>query len=105
MAAFSLGPGEQATFVFGGADDDRVAVENTDLLFAETLHYWQLWSARSNYRGRWREMVNRSALALKLLTSARHGSIAAAATFGLPETPGGGTQLGLSRLLAARCLV
>lgn len=89
MAAFSLGPGEQATFVFGGADDDRVAVEHTDLLFAETLHYWQRWSARSNYRGRWREMVNRSALALKLLTSARHGSIAAAATFGLPETPGG----------------
>ncbi|MGL9773969.1 MAG: hypothetical protein ACR5LG_08765 [Sodalis sp. (in: enterobacteria)] len=68
---------EQATFVFGGADDDRVAVENTDLFFAGTLHYWQRWSARSNYRGRGREMVNRSALALKLLTSARHGSIAA----------------------------
>ena len=48
--------------------------------------------------GRWREAVLRSALALKLLTSDRHGSIAAAATFGLPEVkrgfvPGaGGTQ-------------
>ncbi len=56
---------------------------------ARTLKFWRDWSGQSNYRGRWREMVNRSALALKLLTSRKHGAILAAATFGLPEAPGG----------------
>ena len=39
--------------------------------------------------GGWREVVNRSALTLKLLTSRLHGSVVAAATFGLPEEVGG----------------
>src|SRR2546428_4624977 len=58
--------------------------------FKETVNFWRRWVARSNYGGRWREMVNRSALTLKLLTSRQHGSIGAAPTFGLPETIGGG---------------
>jgi GH15 family glucan-1,4-alpha-glucosidase len=36
-------------------------------------------------------MVTRSALALKLLTSAKHASVLAAATFGLPEATGAGS--------------
>ena len=59
------------------------------LCLERTLKFWRDWIGQSNYRGRWREMVNRSALALKLLTSRKHGAILAAATFGLPETPGG----------------
>lgn len=57
--------------------------------FKETVNFWRRWIARSTYRGRWREMVNRSALTLKLLTSRPHGSIVAAPTFGLPEEIGG----------------
>ena len=53
------------------------------------MNFWRRWVARCTYRGRWREMVNRSALTLKLLTSRQHGSIVAAPTFGLPETIGG----------------
>ncbi len=89
VASFELGQEEDAEFVFGGQEDERVDSGCTDLALAHTLKFWRGWIAQSNYRGRWREMVNRSALALKLLTSRKHGAIIAAATFGLPETPGG----------------
>ncbi|NJB86598.1 GH15 family glucan-1,4-alpha-glucosidase [Lewinella marina] len=57
--------------------------------FNECRRYWTDWSAKCHYDGVWREAVLRSALALKLLTSARYGSTIAAATFGLPEKMGG----------------
>jgi GH15 family glucan-1,4-alpha-glucosidase len=94
-AQFSLKSGETAFFVFGecgsgerkcGIPLDRDWIEQQ---FQATSHYWQGWLARSNYKGRWREMVGRSALLLKLLTSAKYGPLVAAPTFGLPELPGG----------------
>lgn len=88
-SCFTLKEGESAEFVLGAGDDPRVKVGEGDLALQRTLHYWRRWIAQSTYRGRWREMINRSALALKLLTSRDTGAIIAAATFGLPETPGG----------------
>jgi len=55
----------------------------------ETISYWKKWASQSNYKGRWREMVDRSALVLKLLISRKYGSIIAAPSFGLPEQIGG----------------
>jgi GH15 family glucan-1,4-alpha-glucosidase len=57
--------------------------------FRSTLKYWQEWIGRSRYQGRWREMVKRSALTLKLLTFAPTGAIVAAPTASLPERIGG----------------
>jgi GH15 family glucan-1,4-alpha-glucosidase len=54
-----------------------------------TLDYWRRWISGSTYRGRWREMVNRSALALKLMVYDPTGALVAAPTMGLPETIGG----------------
>ena len=57
--------------------------------FRQTVLFWREWIRGSNYRGRWSDIVNRSALAMKLLCSRSTGAIAAAATFGLPEMVGG----------------
>src|SRR5207245_361751 len=57
--------------------------------FKETERFWKGWIAKSKYKGRWRETVNRSALMLKLLISREHGSLIAAPTFSLPEQIGG----------------
>jgi len=90
---FRLRAGETASFVLEeatpGIPSPSGGEEYVGRSLEVTLSYWRRWMARSTYRGRWREMVNRSALALKLLTSAHDGSIVAAPTFGLPEEIGG----------------
>lgn len=92
-STFTLRAGESAGFVLEDArrGEGCRACSGDELLRAleETLGFWRRWIRRSNYRGRWREMVNRSALTLKLLTSRPHGSLVAAPTFGLPEEIGG----------------
>ncbi|MCC2629088.1 MAG: glucoamylase-like glycosyl hydrolase, partial [Thermomicrobiales bacterium] len=51
--------------------------------------FWQSWLGQSTYRGRWREVVNRSAITLKLMTYAPTGGLVAAPTAALPEQVGG----------------
>jgi pentatricopeptide repeat protein len=55
----------------------------------DTARFWKGWLARSAYTGRWREMVTRSAMTLKLMTYQPTGAPVAAATLGLPEQAGG----------------
>ena len=92
-ADFHLEQGESAAFILeqvlpreASPCDAPNYVADT---FKDTVNFWHDWIERSQYRGRWREMVNRSALTLKLLTSQVHGSMVAAPTFGLPEVIGG----------------
>lgn len=55
----------------------------------ETLAKWRDWASRCSYSGRWREMVLRSALTLKMLIYEPTGAIIAAPTCSLPESIGG----------------
>ena len=94
VAEFTLRGDQKAAFVLEEVRDHEPSASEAEHFvaksFKETMNFWRDWMSRSTYKGRWREMVNRSALVLKLLTSQRYGSIVAAPTFGLPEAIGGG---------------
>jgi GH15 family glucan-1,4-alpha-glucosidase len=95
------GQGVRATFTLREGETGGVLLESAgrkpralppaelDRLAAETGKFWKGWLTRTTYTGRWREIVTRSAMTLKLLTYAPTGAPVAAATFGLPEQAGG----------------
>ncbi|HEU4588415.1 MAG TPA: glycoside hydrolase family 15 protein [Gemmatimonadales bacterium] len=90
-ATFAIARGKEHWLVLRYDDDDmhRVDPAECDERLAATEEYWHQWSAGVNYRGRYRSMVKRSALALKLLTFSESGAIIAAPTTSVPETIGG----------------
>ena len=93
-ANFTLHQDQWAYFMLESAKDTDLAPQRLThrqymAAFQQTMHYWQDWLAQCQYQGRWREMVQRSALVLKLLTYAPTGAIVAAPTTSLPETIGG----------------
>jgi GH15 family glucan-1,4-alpha-glucosidase len=94
VADFSLQEEQMAVFVLreieSGADCGLSLSEQQEKeLFMQTVEYWRRWLSKSTYTGRWREMVQRSALTLKLLTFEPTGAIVAAPTTSLPEGIGG----------------
>ncbi len=93
-ARFTLGAGERATFVLADIGEnegpgDILSPPEFEELLGRTLTYWRRWISRSTYGGQWREVVNRSALALKLMVYDPTGALVAAPTMGLPERIGG----------------
>ena len=88
---FTIDKGEARWLVLRYDDDDVHPVDRYESArkLDITAAYWQRWAAGVRYRGPFRSMVKRSALALKLLTHAETGAIIAAPTTSLPETIGG----------------
>ena len=93
IAEFTLRRGQTAAFVLEHVPDGATPAAADEgyvsRSFKQTVNYWRRWIGQSTYRGRWRDEVHRSALALKLLHCRWSGAIVAAPTFGLPETMGG----------------
>lgn len=93
-AVFKLEEEQTAVFVLcpiGSGDDcgPWPSSAEADALFEQTVNYWRRWLSKCTYTGRWREMVYRSALTLKLLTFEPTGAIIAAPTCSLPGNLGG----------------
>ncbi|GCE28361.1 glucoamylase [Dictyobacter alpinus] len=98
VAQVTLREGERLLFAVGMGRTARSArrlvqeelpTRNFDAELAHTLHAWRKWVAGSSYHGPYAEWVERSALALKLMTYAPTGAIVAAPTTSLPEDLGG----------------
>jgi GH15 family glucan-1,4-alpha-glucosidase len=88
-ASFALGVDQSTALTLERAGEEAQprarSAEEVSQLFDDTVSYWRSWLSQSHYTGRWREMVHRSALTLKLLTYQPTGAIIAAPTTSLPE--------------------
>ncbi|MDH4194776.1 MAG: glycoside hydrolase family 15 protein [Nitrospirota bacterium] len=95
VTEFTLQEGEEVDFClqeieFGHTQTSSACPEaHAEDLFKQTVDYWRRWLSKCTYTGRWREMVYRSALVLKLLTFQPTGAMVAAPTCSLPEGIGG----------------
>jgi GH15 family glucan-1,4-alpha-glucosidase len=90
IAEFTLGEGGKAVFVLRhlGPDDrprNCPGEIEAEEIFRDTVSYWRRWLSKCTYTGRWREMVQRSAITLKLLSFEPTGAIVAAPTCSLPR--------------------
>lgn len=91
---FTLQEGQTAIFILqeiepGAGCAACLSEGEAEEVFIKTVEYWRRWISKCTYTGRWREMVHRSALLLKLLTYEPTGAIVAAPTCSLPEGVGG----------------
>jgi GH15 family glucan-1,4-alpha-glucosidase len=87
-----LEPGEKAFCALSWAEQLAVPADADDAeaRIGKTTRFWRGWLGRARLPDhRWRDPIQRSALAVKGLTYMPTGATVAALTTSLPETPGG----------------
>jgi GH15 family glucan-1,4-alpha-glucosidase len=91
-ATFEIQTGGRALLALAYAHGEPIVLparHAVEQRLAETVRFWESWSASTKYDGLWQEQVLRSALVLKLLIFAPTGASVAAPTTSLPEEIGG----------------
>lgn len=88
---FKLSHGDIAHFIFYFGKKDLLfdPLDWVDQEFTKTRNFWEIWTSKNRYKGRWQRAVERSALTLKLMVFKPTGAIIAAPTTSLPESIGG----------------
>jgi GH15 family glucan-1,4-alpha-glucosidase len=92
FGAFTAAEGTRTVLAMVAGDEPTLPIpsqEQVERRLSDTAHVWRSWVARHSYEGPWRDAVERSLLAIRLLSDARTGAIAAAGTTSLPEVLGG----------------
>jgi len=87
-----LEPGERAYCALSWAEQLATPqdVDEAETRIATTIRFWRTWLEGARIPDhRWRDAIQRSALAIKGLTYMPTGATVAALTTSLPETPGG----------------
>jgi GH15 family glucan-1,4-alpha-glucosidase len=91
-ARHGLEPGERIYCSLSWAEGltSPADVDEATTRLENTVRYWRRWLGRARMPDhRWRDAIQRSALAIKGLTYMPTGATVAALTTSLPETPGG----------------
>jgi len=91
VSEFTLSEGRQVCFTmtYGSSVEDVPRAIHIDHALRDTESYWTEWAAVNQYKGPYKEAVERSLLLLKALTYRPTGGIVAAVTTSLPESIGG----------------
>jgi GH15 family glucan-1,4-alpha-glucosidase len=93
VAVIDVSEGQAVSFVLRNDSPDHITPVITSAVLDTQQHdtqsYWYNWISKSKYKGRWREVVSRSLMILKLMTYEPTGAIIAAPTFSIPEDIGG----------------
>jgi GH15 family glucan-1,4-alpha-glucosidase len=89
---FGVSEGQRAMLTLLASDDVALPIPErpqVERRLAATIDLWRDWVGRTTYEGPWKEAVQRSLLAIRLLADGRTGAITAAGTTSLPEVIGG----------------
>jgi GH15 family glucan-1,4-alpha-glucosidase len=91
VARFGLRPEDTVWLVLRHDEDEVLSIDalRPQAIMDDTAHSWDNWLTKLRYQGPYRQEVERSALALKLLQYNPTGAMVAAPTTSLPEWPGG----------------
>jgi GH15 family glucan-1,4-alpha-glucosidase len=91
LSEFTVDEGQKMAFDLTWSPShrpERVRVDPERAIY-ETQAWWEKWSGRCSYQGKWHDAVMRSLIVLKALTFLPTGGIVAAPTTSLPEMLGG----------------